>query len=452
MGNSGKKFLLVLGDLFFMFLSLFLMMLWREKNLWDSDTFLQYFAPFSLIFFSWSLNLYAWNFYDLASVWRVRNYIYAFVINMVIAMVFFYAWPSLVITPKTNLVITGLFFTGFFFAWRFLLQRSFAAFGKDIRVLIIGANAQNLGMMQTFQKNPWMGFHIAAILKRPEESVPEWVQTARIPVYRETEMLNEYCLKHEIAMVVVNEGWFHEIFRDLFKLLPMGIRVRHVASFCEDEAQFIPIYNADEIWFLQNLTYTRSPFADFLKRFADLVMALILLVPGIPLGLISALMVWSTSKGPMLYSQIRTGLNGKPFRIYKFRSMYIDAEKRGAQWATKNDPRVTPVGRFLRKTRLDEIPQLINILKGDMSFVGPRPERPEFETDLTEKIPYYSLRHLMKPGLTGWAQVNYPYGASVEDAAHKLEYDLYYLKNKGLILDAKTVLKTVKVVISRGGQ
>jgi exopolysaccharide biosynthesis polyprenyl glycosylphosphotransferase len=167
--------------------------------------------------------------------------------------------------------------------------------------------------------------------------------------------------------------------------------------------------------------------------------------------LATAVAVRLDSPGPILYRQRRVGLKNKDFTLYKFRSMRQDAEKDGAVWAAKNDPRVTKVGGFIRKVRLDELPQLINVLKGDMSFVGPRPERPEFVATLSEKIPYYYIRHTVKPGITGWAQVSYPYSASVEGARAKLEYDLYYIKHMSLFFDCKIFLRTVGVILFPSG-
>ena len=167
--------------------------------------------------------------------------------------------------------------------------------------------------------------------------------------------------------------------------------------------------------------------------------------------LATAVAVRLDSPGPVIYRQRRVGLKNKDFTLYKFRSMRLDAEKDGAVWAAKNDPRVTKVGGFIRKVRLDELPQLVNVIKGDMSFVGPRPERPEFVAALSEKIPYYYIRHTVKPGITGWAQVSYPYGASVEDSRMKLEYDLYYIKRMSLFFDFKVFLRTVGVILFPSG-
>lgn len=190
------------------------------------------------------------------------------------------------------------------------------------------------------------------------------------------------------------------------------------------------------------------------KRIFDIAASLLLLIPALPIMLLTALAIWLEAgcRGAILYRQTRVGKMGCPFQVLKFRSMGQDAEHAGkAVWATHNDPRVTRVGRFIRKTRIDELPQLVNVLKGEMSFVGPRPERPEFMADLTREIPYYQLRHYVNPGITGWAQVRYPYGASIDDARAKLQYDLYYLKNYSFFLDCAILFQTVQVCLFRNG-
>jgi lipopolysaccharide/colanic/teichoic acid biosynthesis glycosyltransferase len=168
--------------------------------------------------------------------------------------------------------------------------------------------------------------------------------------------------------------------------------------------------------------------------------------------LIVMLLIKLESRGGAVYTQQRVGEGGRVFTIYKLRSMRSDSEARGAQWAKSHDARVTRIGRFIRATRIDELPQLFNVLRGDMSFIGPRPERPEFTGELEQKIPYYSLRHLLRPGITGWAQVMYPYGATVEDACEKLQFELYYIKNYSLILDAAIILRTIRVVVTGSGR
>ena len=192
----------------------------------------------------------------------------------------------------------------------------------------------------------------------------------------------------------------------------------------------------------------------FYQTVANLILAAVGIVVSLPIMLLTALAVRLTSAGPVLYRQVRVGIDGIPFTLYKFRSMRADAEaETGAVWASKDDPRVTPFGRTIRKLRIDEIPQLFNVLKGEMSVVGPRPERPEMVQSLSEKIPYYRHRHCVRPGITGWAQVNYKYGDTLEDVIRKLEYDLYYIKNMSLSLDSYIIFLTVKaMLLSRGSQ
>ena len=191
-----------------------------------------------------------------------------------------------------------------------------------------------------------------------------------------------------------------------------------------------------------------------LQSMYSFVIAAIGLVIAAPIMLLVALAVRITSKGPILFRQTRVGLNGKPFTIYKFRSMRVDAEaKTGAVWAVKNDPRVTPIGKYLRILRLDELPQILNVLRGEMSIVGPRPERPEFVQTLSEIIPFYRQRHSVKPGITGWAQINYKYGETIDDAIVKLEYDLYYIKNLTSSLDMYIIFHTLKaMLVEQSGQ
>jgi len=257
-----------------------------------------------------------------------------------------------------------------------------------------------------------------------------------------------------ISTIVVCNEIYPDVFKDLYELIPTGIDFHNLSSFWEEFDQSIPVYATNEIWFLENLRGAAKRFYEARKRVFDVFGVLAFLPFALCLFPFIALAIkLDGPPGPVLYRQKRIGKDGKLFAVIKFRTMIPNAEKNGrAQWAKENDPRVTRVGRFLRAARLDELPQLVNILRGEMSFIGPRPERPEFVKILTKKIPHYRLRHLIRPGLTGWAQINYPYGSSVDDAAKKLRYDLYYLKRRSLLLDAEIVLKTITVVFSRKGR
>jgi exopolysaccharide biosynthesis polyprenyl glycosylphosphotransferase len=211
----------------------------------------------------------------------------------------------------------------------------------------------------------------------------------------------------------------------------------------------LPIKLLEDEWFLicPGFEKVGDGFYSKVKRIVDVAISTILLIITSPLFLIIPIIIKISSRGPIFYVQERSGLDEKRFKLIKFRTMVNNAEENGPQWASENDPRVTRVGKILRKLRLDELPQLINVLKGDMSLIGPRPERDNFIRELKTKIRYYSLRFYVKPGITGWAQINYRYGASLEDAIEKLAYDLYYIKNMSLLLDISIILKTIRVVL-----
>ena len=233
-----------------------------------------------------------------------------------------------------------------------------------------------------------------------------------------------------------------------------GARIYDLTDFYERFFFKLPVLNLRDGWliFAHGFDLLHRNVELRIKRVIDVFLSLSLLVALSPLMLIAAFAVKFDSKGPILFRQLRTGLKGEVFTLHKFRTMIEDAEQSGAQWAAKNDPRVTRIGRLLRATRIDELPQLWNVLIGEMSFIGPRPERPDFNRELEEAIPYYDLRHLVKPGITGWAQVLYPYGASIEDAREKLQYDLYYIKNYSAMLDLVILIRTFRVVLVGRGR
>ena len=231
-----------------------------------------------------------------------------------------------------------------------------------------------------------------------------------------------------------------------------GIVVTEFPSFWERQTGQIELDEVNPSWLIFSQGFRMSWARDAAKRLFDLMVALIILIATLPIVVVAIIAIKLDSVGPVFYRQERVGARGRVFKVYKFRSMRTDAEKDGiARWAQSNDSRVTRVGRFIRRTRIDEIPQLFNVLLGEMSFVGPRPERPIFVDNLMQKIPYYDVRHHVKPGITGWAQINYPYGASDEDAKAKLAYDLYYVKNWNLFLDAVILFQTARVVLWQEG-
>jgi sugar transferase (PEP-CTERM system associated) len=236
--------------------------------------------------------------------------------------------------------------------------------------------------------------------------------------------------------------------QELLECRLRGVRITELSSFFERERGQLRLDSLNASWLILGEGFRNNAWRDVVKRAFDLAASAVLVCVTFPVMVLTALLIRLDSAGPVLYRQERVGQGGRIFRVYKFRSMCVDAEHDGQpRWAASDDGRTTRVGRWIRKLRIDELPQILNVLKGDMSFVGPRPERPYFVQQLAQEIPYYEARHSLKPGITGWAQVRYSYGASVEDAKEKLQYDLYYVKNHSLFLDVMILFDTIQVVL-----
>ena len=240
--------------------------------------------------------------------------------------------------------------------------------------------------------------------------------------------------------------------KELLELRMQGVKIEEATSWLERISGKIEVENLNPSWLVFNDGFRRSPLFIFFRRLFSIAISLVGLILAAPLIPLVMLAIRLDSRGPVFYTQTRMGKGGRLFKVVKFRTMRVDAEfGTGPQWAGDNDPRVTRVGKFLRASRLDEIPQLWCVLKGDMAFVGPRPERPEFIEWLSKEIPYYGVRHMVRPGITGWAQIKYKYGSTIEDARETLQYDLFYIKNASIGLDLLIMFQTVKTVLLRRG-
>lgn len=276
-----------------------------------------------------------------------------------------------------------------------------------------------------------------------------------VPVLKKIPDMVTFCQENNIEKIVLalDDRRKKTPIQDLLKCKLNGITVNQGVTFYEGITGKLMVERVDPSGIFFSDGFTISRWTYMMKRILDIFLSSFGLIISLPVTLISAIIIKVESPGPIFYLQERVGEKGTVFKVIKFRSMRQDAEKDGAVWAMKNDTRVTRFGGFIRKVRIDEIPQMINVLKGEMSFVGPRPERPVFVEKLTEDIPYYAIRHYIKPGITGWAQVCYPYGASVEDALRKLEYDLYYMKDVSIIMDLMIIFQTIKTVaFKKSGQ
>jgi sugar transferase (PEP-CTERM system associated) len=329
------------------------------------------------------------------------------------------------------------------------------------RVVVLGTGRRALKIAGRMRRRvDQRGFILAGFIQPGISGEDDEVGALGVTVLRTNQPLPEFCRENTIDEIVVamderrrGDGGGLPL-NELMECRLQGVTVCDVQQFIEREAGKIDVDLLRPSWIVFADGFVANAWRSSSKRAFDLLASVLLMLFVWPIMLVTALAIWIEGrfKDPIFYRQERIGLDGKPFRVLKFRSMTTDAEKGGqAVWAQQNDPRVTRVGAIIRKTRIDELPQLINVLKGSMSFVGPRPERPVFVDELTEKIPYYAQRHRVKPGITGWAQLRYPYGASIEDSKEKLQYDLYYLKNHSLLLDLIILLQTVEVVLVGDG-
>lgn len=453
MGRNAIKSLLAIGDYLVMMVALTLTLIIRYGVNGLIPRYGQHVIPFGLIFVLWIVVFYVFELYNLNAPFNHRFFLTAMIVNTAIGAVGFYLFLDFIdITPRRNLVIVVIVFMALFYGWRAIFNRLIDSTGWHRSVVILGSDEHSLALAKMICNEKRQGFRVAAILQEEEHELPDWVCNEKIQVFQSVEELRTLINQSQIHTIVVSDNWYYSIYQELYRLIPYRLYFFRLASFWERFDESIPIYATRETWFLEN--FNRGPSKGYLalKRFADILFVLAFSPVFLLLGILTAFAVRVSSKGASVFAQVRVGQNEREFTIYKFRSMYTDAEKHGAQWAQKDDPRITPVGRFIRATRLDEIPQVFNILLGDMSLIGPRPERPEFVDSLAQEVPHYPLRHLVKPGLTGWAQVKYEYGSSVEDAAIKLTYDLYYVKNVSLVLDIKIILKTILTVFGRRGR
>lgn len=314
------------------------------------------------------------------------------------------------------------------------------------RIILLGAGprAARIKEMETVGKG--RAFHIMAAARMSAnendiEGAKEFGEIHPLVKFAQANQANEIVVASEERRGTLPVS-------ELLACKMEGFRITDATTFIEQQTGAVDLESMSPSWLIFSDGFVGSNQLDLvLKRAFDIITSFILLCLSMPVLAVTAVIIKVTSPGPIFYRQERVGQGGKAFMVMKFRSMRTDAEKNGPQWAQKNDDRVTPIGKFIRSTRIDEIPQIFNVFKGDMSFVGPRPERPVFVEDLAKEIPYFHERHRVKPGITGWAQINYPYGASVEDARQKLQYDLYYIKNYTIFLDFLVLIQTLRVVI-----
>jgi sugar transferase (PEP-CTERM system associated) len=360
----------------------------------------------------------------------------------------YFLFPSLVIGRGVFLIALGLaaasvtgarLFVNF--AWRNTIPPE--------NVLIFGTGKLASDVAREIRGREDLNIRVMGFIETDKETSAAPNELFGWPVLGKVDRLEQIVESEPVGRIIVA---LHDLrgalpVRELLRLRTRGIRVEEAYSTLSALTGRIALENVRPSWLIFSGGFRRTPFTIFLKRTLDLASSIVGGILSVPVVALAAVAIRLDDGGPVFYRQRRVGHNGAPFVLTKLRTMRVDAEAEGAQWADTNDPRVTRVGRFLRRYRIDELPQFLNVIRGEMSFVGPRPERPEFVELLRRKIPYYDERQTVRPGITGWAQVNYPYGATVEDAFRKLEYDLFYLKHMSAVFDFAIVFETVRIVL-----
>ena len=358
----------------------------------------------------------------------------------------FYMLPQLSVW-RGVLGLTALIAVGFSIATRSIFERIVDQDMFKSRVLVYGAGRRASSLLQLRRRSDQRGFKLIAFMATEGDDLA--VPKDRL-IDRPEDLLT-WARQHEVDEIVVAMDDRRVAFpmHEFLECRLAGIEICELPTFLERETGKVRLDVLNPSWIIFGEGFRASPLQRAMERTLDVVASLGLLTIAAPFMLLTVLAIKLEDGfgAPILYRQRRVGRHSLPFDVLKFRSMSIDAEKDGAVWAMKDDPRVTRVGAIIRKTRIDELPQLMNVLRGDMSFVGPRPERPEFVEQLEQRIPYYRERHTVKPGITGWAQLCYPYGSSEKDALEKLQYDLYYVKNRSLLFDLAILVQTVEVVL-----
>ena len=430
-----RQIVLIAGDIFIAYFALLLTCYFGFWGNFRWETFYQHLAPFSLLYFFWFILFYIFGLYDLNLIRPKLEFLaragQCFLVCLLLGTSFFYLIPLFSIAPKTNLLINILILGGLFLIWRRLFYQLFSSFYLQ-NVAFLGKNSLAKKLSKEIDAQPQLGYKFVKFLNL-KNNILSQIKRGKI----------------ETLIIAQNLSGSSKLTQGLYKCLPLRINFMDLAQAYEILLHKIPIDFVSQIWFLENLSEGEKKIYDKLKRFVDVILATLIIIITSLLWLIFSILIKLEDKGPIFYRQKRVGKDRKEFWLIKFRSMKVDAEKGKAKWAEKDDPRITKIGRFLRNIHLDELPQMLNILKGDISLVGPRSERPEFVRKLEKQIPHYHLRHIIRPGFTGWAWIKFKYARSIEDSFEKFQYDLYYIKNRSLFLDLGILLKTLQTFFKK---
>ncbi len=445
-----KKFILLIGDILILYTSLYLTLLIRYQGIPSEGLWSNHFGPFSFIFIFWLIIFYITNLYNInIAVNNSRFYqklTKTLIISGLLSAAYFYLNPSLNIAPKRNLIIFIVVFAVLFSIWRNLFNYLIKTHAPKINIAFIGHNKQVEELITFLKDKPHLGYFVSFVINEENKNI------SSLPIYDNINDLKNLISKKNINTVVLAQdpSESNNLRSILFDCLSLGTSFVGLSKFYEDITGKIPVNVINKMWFLENLNEGNKKFFDYLKKTYDFILALAIFIITLPFWIIIGLALKIENKESIFFIQKRVGKNGKIFRLIKFRTQ--KTIKNNPDPAEHNDSRTTKVGNFMRKTRIDEFTQMINILKGEMSFVGPRPERPELAETLEKQIPFFNERTLVKPGITGWDQISGEYHSpNYEDTMKKIQYDLFYIKNRSIYLDLSIILKTIATILSKGG-
>lgn len=450
-----KQLALLAGDLITLYAGLYLALYFRYLKI-PGQNFEELLFPMTQLFFLAAIILFIAGLYDIGKTKNTWLFYQKIIISAIawtiFGIIYFYINPKISITPKTILLLTAITGFGLISLWRYFYNK-FISTTLKYNIIFAGVTAEVKELINNIQKEPRLGYFVIGVIS--DTSNEAWQNI----IFGKTiaEINNQ--TKNRANIIVLSPRMTNnaDLLKELYHSLFQQVSIVNLSDFYESVMHRIPPFTFSEGWFVTNLHEQQKKIYDRFRILTDYILAAILGIFFILTFPLIALAIKLNSKGRVFFSQNRVGRQGLIFKVYKYRTMMSlasdgSAETGGPQFAANKDARITAIGKILRLTRLDEVPQFINILRSEMSVIGPRPERPEFVTQLTEKMPYYSLRHLIKPGLTGWAQIHNSYYGTIEENLQKLEYDLFYIKNRSFTLDISIILRTINTVLRLAGR
>ena len=443
--NKFFKIILFLGDIFVIYVALFLALAVRNKNL--PPRINEFFYSFLILYFFWLIVIFILNLYDLHFFKKPIDFSFNLIIFSVLAFLsgvaYFYFRPQPNITPKTILILNVLIFDILFVCWRYIFNLFLEAGGIKDKIVIAGNNPKLKEIMPQINKSYEVSAFFYQDLSEIGGFIPKEIFTSDI------EELKNIVLQKKANSVLLAANLYSEkdLIKTIFSNLPLTLNYIDFNNLYEFITKKVSLEQLDETWFLQKISKPEDKLEQLVKRLFDIILSLVGLLLFAVFSPFISTAIKADSGGNIFYTQKRVGKNGKLFFIHKFRTMKKDKNQYKETWREINKDNVTMVGKILRRLHLDELPQAWSIFKGDISFVGPRPEWIELAKVFEKEIPFYKQRYLVKPGLFGWAQINFPASKSVNEAKEKFEYDLYYIKNHSLLLDIEIILKAVKLFL-----